>query len=201
VAGKTIGPQFDLFAPREEIGPSILPLGPLTADEVEIKAVGRNPKSKGMELDLDYFRWEPSILGPGTEEGVWAQVIATHDCEYRSQDLGPDYSGGHQLWIQPCSLKGWIDVAIELPRAGVHDVIVKYTKSWDYAVVQTYLDGARFGPEVDTYAASVIPGEPISLGKRELTAGRHVIRFEAAGHNPESKGYLIGIDHIIVKQP
>ena len=33
----------------------------------------------------------------------------------------------------------------------------------------------------------------------DLSAGRHVLRFQAVGHNPESKGYLMGIDHVIVK--
>ena len=37
------------------------------------------------------------------------------------------------------------------------------------------------------------------LGKLDLAAGRHVLRFQAVGHNPESKGYLMGIDHVMVK--
>jgi hypothetical protein len=52
---------------------------------------------------------------------------------------------------------------------------------------------------VDTYAASVAPDNPLTLGKLDLTAGRHVLRFQAVGHHPESKGYLMGIDHVIVK--
>ena len=56
-------------------------------------------------MELDYFRWEPSILGPGTADGVWAQVIGTHDCEYRPQDLGPAYSDGHQFWVSAVQLE------------------------------------------------------------------------------------------------
>jgi hypothetical protein len=33
----------------------------------------------------------------------------------------------------------------------------------------------------------------------DLTAGRHVLRLQAVGHHLESKGYLMGIDHVIVK--
>jgi hypothetical protein len=37
------------------------------------------------------------------------------------------------------------------------------------------------------------------IGKVDLAAGRHVLRFQAVGHHPESKGYLMGIDHVIIK--
>ena len=152
-----------------------------------------------MEVELDYLRWEPDILGPGTTEGVWAQVVGKSNCDYRPQDLGPAYSGGHQFWVQPCNLKGWVDIAIEVPRKGSYEIVIKYTKSWDYATIHAFLDGAPLGPEVDSYAPNVVPGEPLTLGKLELAAGRHVLRLQAVGHNPESKGYLMGIDHVIVR--
>ena len=201
VAGAPIGPRFDLYAPERRPGPSVLPLGPVPpdTDEIEIRAVGRNERSTGHDIELDFVRWEPGILGPGTAEGVWAFVAGTRDCDYRPQDLGPAYSGGHQFWVQPCERNGWVDVAIEVPRAGTYEIVVKYTKSWDYASVQASLDGKPLGPVVDTYAATVTPADPISLGTLDLAAGRHVLRFQAVGHNPQSKGYLMGIDHVIVR--
>lgn len=201
VAAKPIGPQFDLYAAKHQLGPSILPLGPVPAGatEVEIRVVGHNDQSQGWQVELDYFRWEPSLLGVGTTEGIWAQVVGTRDCEYRGQDLGAAYSGGHQFWVQPCRLNGWVDIALEIPRAGSYEFFAKYTKSWDYATIQAFLDGKPLGQPVDTYAPTVSPGDPVTFGKNELTAGRHVLRFQAVGHNPESKGYLMGIDHVIVK--
>jgi hypothetical protein len=198
---KPIGPQFDLYAAEHRLAASVLPLGPVPAgaETVEIRAVGRNPSSQGGAIELDYFRWEPDLLGPGTAEGIWAQVIATHNCEYRPQDLGPSYSGGHQFWVQPCSHNGWVDIALEIPRAGSYEFTAKYTKSWDYAKIQASLDGQPLGPAVDTFAPAVMPADPITLGKLELAAGRHVLRFQAVDHNPESQGYLMGIDHLVVK--
>ncbi|HEY5909629.1 MAG TPA: glycoside hydrolase family 172 protein [Verrucomicrobiae bacterium] len=199
--GNVIGPEFDLYAAKLQPGPSVLPLGPVPGgvNEIEIRVVGKNPLANGFDADLDYLRWEPAILGPGTAEGVWAQVLRTHDCEYRPQDLGPAYSGGHQFWVQPCNLNGWVDIAIQIPKASSYEIIAKYTKSWDYANVQAFLDGQKLGPATDTYSAAVVPAEPITLGRVELTSGRHVLRFQAVGHNPESKGYLMGIDHVIVR--
>jgi hypothetical protein len=200
-AGKAIGPRFDLYAEKRAPGASVLPLGPVPAGEteIEIRVVGRNERSQGAVTELDYLRWEPDIMGPGTAEGVWAQVVGRSRCDYRPQDLGAAYSGGHQFWVQPCELKGWVDIAIAIPRTGSYEIVAKYTKSWDYATIQASLDGKPLGSEVDTYAANVVPGEHVTLGKVELTAGRHILRFQAVGHNPESKGYLMGIDHVIVK--
>ena len=126
--------------------------------------------------------------------GRWRQ-----QCEYHGQDLGPAYSGGHQLWIQPCQKNGWVDIAFELPKTAEYEFIARYAKSWDYAVIQTFLDGKPFGPQTDTYAPAVVPAPPLSLGKSSLPAGRHILRFQAAGQNPASKGYLMGIDHVIVR--
>jgi hypothetical protein len=127
-------------------------------------------------------------------------VVGHRDCDYRPQDLGPAYSGGHQFWVQPCNRNGWIDIAFEIPRAGAYEWVVRYTKSWDYASIQASLDGKALGPVVDTYSPTVAPGDPLSLGKLDLSAGRHILRFQAVGQNPDSKGYLMGIDHVMVRR-
>jgi hypothetical protein len=201
VKDKAIGPKFDLYSPDRRIGSAMLPLGPIPSGspEVEIRVVGKNASSLGYSVLLDYFRWEPDIIGPGTAEGVWAQVIGTHDCDYRAQDLGPAYSGGHQFWVQPCSLNGWVDIAFEMPATREYEIIVRYVKSWDYATAQVFLDGKPLGSPTDNYAAAAVPADPLSLGSVSLTAGRHVLRFQAVGHNAASKGYLMGIDHVIFR--
>ena len=105
---------------------------------------------------------------------MWAQVVESHDCDYRGQDLGPAYSGGHQFWVQPSNPTAWIDIAIRIPKEDAYEFVVKYTQSWDYARIQASLDGKSFGPVADTYSPTVVPGKPLTLGKLNLTAGRHV---------------------------
>lgn len=201
VSGRPIGPHFDLYSPERRLASITLPLGtvPAGAREVEIKVVDQNEKSGGFEVDMDYFRWDPEILGPGTAEGVWARVAGTRGCEYRAQDLGPSYSGGHQFWVQPSSEGAWVDIALELPQPGTYEVSVRYTKSWDYARIQAFLDGKQIGPIADTYSETVVQEQPISLGKFALVAGRHVLRFQAVGKSEKSQGYLMGIDHVVVR--
>ena len=183
VADKPLGPQFDLYASPRRLGPSVLPLGPVPAgtSEIEICVVGRNDRSQGLAVELDYVRWEPDLLGPGTASGVWMHALGTHACDYGPQDLGPAFSGGHQFWVRPSQLNAWVDIALEVPTAGPRELSVKYTKSWDYACLQAFLDGQPLGPITDTYAPTVVSAEPLTLGKPELTAGRHVLRFQAVG--------------------
>ncbi|WP_165223690.1 DUF2961 domain-containing protein [Aquisphaera insulae] len=201
VAGRPIGPEFDLYAPEHRPGPSVLPLGSIPAGEkdVEIRVVGRNERSSGHDIELDYFRWEPKILGPGSADGVLAQVLGAHDADYLIQDLGPAFSDSHQIWVRPWSKGGWAEVGLDVPRAGRYQVVVKYTKSWDYARIQASLDGAPIGPEVDTFSREITTTEPLTLAAKDLAAGRHVLRFQAVGNNPSSQGYLMGIDHIIIR--
>jgi hypothetical protein len=201
--GQPLGPTFDLYAPEKSPGAVILPLGSLPADtnEIEIRVVGKNPQSQDYHMGLDYFRYEPQILGLDTAEGVWAHVLRTPGCDYRIQDLGPQWSGGHHLWVQPSRHNAAIDIALEIPREGDYEIIVRYTSSWDYAILQASLDGQPMGGPVDCYTPDVRLMEPITLGKARLTAGQHVLQFKAVDKNPmAAAGYLMGIDHIIVRE-
>jgi hypothetical protein len=201
VGGKPFGPQYDLYASEPKLDSVVLPVGELPAEvqELGFRVVDQNEESKGFEADIDYFRWEPAILGPGTAEGIWARVLETHACEYRAQDLGSNYSGGHQFWVQPSNRDAWVDIAIGLREARTYEFEIRYTKSWDYAVIQAFLDGKPMGARIDTYAPSVMLGDPVVLGKLALEAGQHVLRFQAVDHNEKSEGYLMGIDHVIVR--
>ena len=40
-----------------------------------------------------------------------------------------------------------------------------------------------------------------SLGRRTVTAGDHVLRFECTGRNTASKGYLLGFDCLQARVP
>jgi hypothetical protein len=49
-------------------------------------------------------------------------------------------------------------------RAGPYGFVVRYTRSWDYASIQAFLDGKPFGPVADTDSQTVVAGEPLTLG-------------------------------------
>jgi hypothetical protein len=201
-ADKPIGPRFDLYAPEKRPSPTVWPLGPLPAgsDEVEIRVVGKNSAAQSCHVGLDYFRWEPLIIHPESAEGVWARVVKTQGCQYRIQDLGDRFVGGHHLWLQPCNLNGLVDIGVTIPEEGDYTIEARYTTSRDYAVLQAFLDGKPIGDRVDLYTPTVELTQPLDLGRFHLTAGEHILRFQAVGRNDASTGYLMGIDYVLVKR-
>ncbi len=201
VGGVAIGPAFDIFSDAKGPAEGIWPLGVVQAGttEVEIRIVGRNPAAKGHHVGLDYFRWEPQIVSSDSAEGVWANVAAVRGCAYEIQTLGPAFSAGHHLWIQPSSRGAQVDIEVHVPTDGQYDLAIRYTKSWDYAIIQAEMDGKDTGPRVDTYSPDVALGDIVPLGRMNLKAGRHILRLKAVDKNENSRGYLMGIDDIIVK--
>lgn len=203
VNGQPIGPQFDLFAARKHPSPRILPLGPWDpkTNEVEIRVVGKNEKAAAYHVGLDYFRFEPVIVGPDSAQGVWAEVLATKGCRYRIQNLGGpgQWYKQHHLWVQPSGRGAYVDIGLHIPREGDYQLIVRYTTSWDYAIVQAFLNGTALGGKVDCYTPDVRLMQPLPLGRVHLKAGVNVLRFQAVDKNEASRGYLMGIDYITVK--
>ncbi|MBC7289645.1 MAG: hypothetical protein H5T86_16735 [Armatimonadetes bacterium] len=152
-------------------------------------------------MTLDYFRFEPVVIGPETADGVWAYVVGTSGCEYRIQNLGGpgQWWMQHHLWVQPSSKNAYIDIAIHVPQDGDYDLLVRYTTSWDYAVIQAFLNGAALGKPMDCYTPEVRLAEPVNLGRVHLKAGANLLRFRAVDKNEASRGYLMGIDYISVR--
>jgi D-arabinan exo alpha-(1,3)/(1,5)-arabinofuranosidase (non-reducing end) len=199
--GKAIGPAFDLYGPERRPADAVWPLGalPQGVEEVEVRVVGRSPDSKGFRVGLDYFRWEPKLLGPQSAEGVWAQILSTRGCGHTTQDLGPAYDGGHQLWINPSSDKARVDIGLHIPKEREYEIVIRATSSWDYADFQASLDGKPVGPVIKCFSKEVKLLDPVSLGKFPLTPGRHTLRLAVAGKSPDSQNYLMGIDYIDVR--
>ena len=74
--------------------------------------------------------------------------------------------------------------------------MAKYTKSWDYATFQAYLDGEKVGEPYDAWSPQIVPSGRIDLGTHDLTAGPHKLKFVMVGKNENSSGYFFGLDAI-----
>ncbi|MBD3176105.1 MAG: DUF2961 domain-containing protein [Armatimonadia bacterium] len=203
VDGEAIGPAWDIYRAGDPGPGEVVPLGPVPpeAEEIEIRFVGTHPDSGFYHAGLDFFIWLPLIVHPESEDGVAATIAATHACQVRTQDLGPAYVGGHHLWVQPSNQGAYVDIALVIPESGEYELELRYTSSWDYAIAQLALDGEPLGDPVDMYSSQVQQIEPVSFGPLHLEAGTHTLRLEAMDQNPESAGYLMGLDYVKVTQP
>ena len=197
---RPLGPAFDLYAKQTRLGAE-LPLGmlPEGADTVTLKVVGKHAASTGYRVGLDYFVWQPVIIHPESTAGVWARVIGAKGCRHTIQNLGSRFLGGHHLWLTGSRQNASVDLGVTVPTAGKYTLTAHYTTSWDYAVVSAELNGKALGEPVDTYSPEVLLHDPVVLGTVELTAGEHVLRLSAKDKNEASRGYLMGLDYLLVQ--
>jgi len=160
--------------------------------------VGKDPKAKGHALGIDYIGWQRIVVEDAIE-GETARVVDIKDGRRIDQQLGARFSGGNHLWFHPAKVGAEFTWLVEAPEDGRYELAVYFTKSWDYAIVRLSLDGKALG-DFDTYAPTVVWAGKQNLGVHDLKKGAHRLRFEAIGHNPKSKGILVGVDCITLKR-
>jgi len=90
----------------------------------------------------------------------------------------------------------------ELPLGGAfapgqYDVALCILKSWDYGIVQWWLDGRPLGGPIDGYAPDTVR-RVVRLGTVTLGPGPHVLRAIVKGKSPSSTGYLAGLDAVVL---
>jgi len=85
-------------------------------------------------------------------------------------------------------------VELEVPKAGKYELNAYYCTSWDYAIVQAFLDDQKVGAPADNYSQGVEWRGKYTLGTLDLTAGKHRLKLQSVGKNEKSKGYFIGVD-------
>ncbi|NOZ24087.1 MAG: hypothetical protein GXP25_23670 [Planctomycetes bacterium] len=93
---------------------------------------------------------------------------------------------------------GWIEMPFELKEKPQGELFVNFLKYKDRGIVQVKLDGKPVGKPTDLYAPDVAPGQ-ISLG-RDVAAGKHVLRVETVGSNPNSGRCYVGLVGISVRK-
>ncbi|MHC4304235.1 MAG: glycoside hydrolase family 172 protein [Planctomycetota bacterium] len=113
------------------------------------------------------------------------------------------WSGEQQLWVQAQRVGDFIELEIPAEGDGPHRLTVYATRSWDYAVVRFFVNGARVGDDVDlfnTEGRAVAATGPIDLGVVRAEGGRLILRIEVVGSNEQSEkpGTYFGIDCVVL---
>ncbi len=135
------------------------------------------------------------VLLKGHEAVAGAQH-SEHPLEVQS--LG-GVTDGKQLWFKPGTGQAWVEVSFRTSKDQDLQLLGRMVHSWDYGIYRIKLDGAQIAQE-DLYNPNVTPVEH-KWGLRHLAAGTHTLRFDCAGKSPESKGYFLGFDALVVRTP
>jgi hypothetical protein len=107
-----------------------------------------------------------------------------------------------------------IHVPFDVPTAGRYEVVAQMAHSPDYGNYSVLLDGKPVsdtgalehepgantgtGPAINAYFTETYVAEDHLLGWLTLSQGRHVITFVCTGKHPDSSGYFLGVDTIIL---
>lgn len=108
-------------------------------------------------------------------------------------------SGAGQVFFTPAEQEASITLAFDVAEAGRRGMVLSLTRSWDYGIYRISLDGRVIANRLDLYNPSVDVREH-KVGEQDLTAGRHLLRFECIGRNAASKGYYLGVDAILLME-
>jgi hypothetical protein len=116
------------------------------------------------------------------------------------------WSGDQQLWVQTQRVGDYIELEIPVEDREPQRLTVYATRSWDYAIVRFFVNGARVGDDVDLFNAEgreVAATGPIDLGEVRPEAGRLILRIEVVGSNEQSAepGTYFGIDCVVLTGP
>jgi hypothetical protein len=120
---------------------------------------------------------------------------------------GYDWTGSGQILFRPAVDDYALELEFDVATDEYRGLVLRFTRADDYGIYRVFLDGKNIADAgqkewlrtMDFYSERLKVGD-IYIGSFSLTNGKHVLRFEGAGRNPNSKGTLLGLDSIRLRQ-
>lgn len=160
-----------------------------------------------------YQTGEPTFTAraPGAEERRLPSldpVIA-----YARDFAGPEFHGEGvaapqqlELYPQPQLLyrpsgtnQAWLEIPFTVTHRQPFRLLINATKSYDFGQYQASLDGIKLGEPFDLYSAR-LANEEVHLLDFWPEPGRHVLRLDCVGKNPQSAGYYLGLESVRLRE-
>ncbi|MCA9232136.1 MAG: DUF2961 domain-containing protein [Planctomycetales bacterium] len=139
-------------------------------------------------------RLYPEYLEHSEAEALIERAVATAgEIELQS---GSQWSSGAQLFWRPFQQGESIELPIAIENSGRYSLRLALTHSWDYGIVEVWLDDKVLGSPLDLYSAD-IQVKKYSLACEQLEAGEHKLVFRNKGKSEKSDGYFLGVDAIV----
>ncbi|TKJ32590.1 hypothetical protein CEE39_05160 [bacterium (candidate division B38) B3_B38] len=166
-----------------------------------------------LEIIISAEPWDPTKGRWHVENALEAedlgileyQTQAGKGARPHTQFLMPNLSGDHMLSFDSGG-KGEFSLAVPVKEAGKYTVKIHYVRAVEYGIVQLSVNGEPAGDPVDTYLRTddltrpVWPPREFAFPGVSLKAGLNVFRFSINSKNPESDGYKMGIDCLVLEK-
>ena len=114
----------------------------------------------------------------------------------------PTARGGARVVLTPAAAGDHLEYTLDVDRGGDLDVLLRYYRSGDGGLVTVTIDGSEpHSATIDTTAETADGYDVLTLGTVRLRAGRHTVRFTAAGAG-RGAGQVISLDSLsLVRAP
>lgn len=143
-------------------------------------------------------------------EGKTILPTAKHSAGVLELQKGYDWTGDGQIFFMPAGDQPVLAVSFQVEKEEYRGLVLRFTSAEDYGTYRIFLDGKDVQQQTDSSATPVVQGfdfyskelnaKDYYLGSYKLARGNHVLRFEAIGRNPLSKGNYLGFDSVRLRE-
>jgi hypothetical protein len=111
-----------------------------------------------------------------------------------------DLYDGPQLLFKPAKVEdGWVEVPLVVAKKEPLRLVLNLTKSYDFGRYQASLDGVKLGGPIDLYSKDV-SSEEAHLLDFWPEPGKHLLRLQCVGKNPQSRDYYLGLESVRLRE-
>ncbi|MEC9091305.1 MAG: PSD1 and planctomycete cytochrome C domain-containing protein [Planctomycetota bacterium] len=166
-------------------------------DSMSVK-IGTVEQTKNYLLAASQGQRGASASGTVMLEGEDIKVTDNTGGRQVTQNLGPKWSGGKQLFWTAGKPQVELKFEISIANAGEYGFHLGITKAPDYGIFQVLVDGKPLGNQVDGFHPTVLRDAKKEVGTVALTKGKHLISLKTIGTHPQAnpKQYMVGIDFL-----
>jgi hypothetical protein len=120
---------------------------------------------------------------------------------------GYDWTGSGQLLFSPAAPGSALELEFTVVKEEYRGLVLRFTHADDYGLYRIALDGKNIADfdqkdwlkAVDFYSSKLMVND-IYVGSLSLKAGKHTLRLECLGQNPMSRGMLLGLDSVRLRE-
>lgn len=179
---------------------------PLRAGENELRWVVR--PQKGAWIAPTPYGTEPPPEGVFEAEDLEIRASSGEPLGLQRLPVGRgQWSGNGHLWFRPGGTGAYFELVVPVVEGGDREILCDLTRAYNYGIFELTVDGRSVGGPFDGYHGlapgdrTVLHAPRVSFGTINLARGDHVFRFEVTGKNKDSRGYMVGVDRILLETP
>ncbi|MFI6941516.1 hypothetical protein ACIBI4_19745 [Streptomyces sp. NPDC050418] len=178
--GKPLGGARDGYAKRPGSRAVRLGLHVLKAGKhrLGIEVRGKNPRSAGHRVGVDYLELSPALLREA--EDITPLGRAGRKAAKQTDCCGVHWSGGAQLAFRAQRRGDSFTLPFHVQRAAWYAVGTEQTTGPDHGRVEYALDGTKLTALREQPSGERLSTTPVDLGIHYLKPGRHLLTLTAA---------------------